>query len=331
MGEVWTGFSHVKERLMRMVGFPGLGIGDFKIQSIIFSIGNFSLHWYGLIIAIGFILAVLYSVRRSPEFGYTADDIVDMLIVAVPSAVVGARLYYVAFNWDQYGTDLGAIIRIWDGGLAIYGAVIFSVIACALFCWTKHFSIGAMLDLGGMGLLIGQAVGRWGNFFNREVYGVETTLPWRMRVDSFWEVHPLFFYEFLWNSLGFVLLHFLSKKRKFNGQIFLSYVAWYGLGRGIMEGMRMDTYSLMLGNMRVSQLVGFASCFIAMLVIGYQLIMKRHEPEELLEWVKKRNEWVSESEEGDEIEEQRVVSGDAEEISENKEKDPKEIEGSEDV
>ncbi len=274
-----------------MIGFPGLGIPEFKIDGIVFSIGGFSIHWYGVIIALGFFLAALYVCKRAPAFNLTADDMIDMLIFAVPLAIIGARLYYVAFNWDYYKEDLSQIVRIWDGGIAIYGAVIFAVITCVLFCWVKHISVGAMLDLGALGLLIGQAIGRWGNFVNLEVFGTETKLPWRMSVNGS-EVHPLFLYESLWNALGFVLLHFLSRKRKFNGQIMLLYVAWYGLGRGALEGMRTSEYSLMLGTLRVSQLVGFVSCVIALAILLYQLVFKTHDPEDLSAWVTARESWI---------------------------------------
>lgn len=274
-----------------MVGFPGLGIPEFRINGIVFTVGNFSIHWYGVIIALGFFLAALYVCKRAPAFNLTADDMIDMLIFAVPMAIIGARLYYVAFNWGDYKKDLLSILRVWDGGIAIYGAVIFSVITCALFCWVKHISIGAMLDLGALGLLIGQAIGRWGNFVNVEVYGTETKLPWRMSVYGT-EVHPLFLYESLWNILGFVLLHFLSKKRKFNGQIILLYAAWYGLGRGVLEGMRNTDYSLMLGTLRVSQLFGFASCVIALAILLFQMVFRQHDPEDLSAWVTARESWI---------------------------------------
>lgn len=273
-----------------MVGFPGLGIPEFHMNGTLFSIGNFSIHWYGVIIALGFLVAALYVCKRAPQFGYTADDLIDMLIFAVPAAIIGARLYYVVLDWDRYKSDLLSILRIWDGGIAIYGAVIFAVITCVIFCRVKRIHAGAMLDLGALGLLIGQAIGRWGNFVNVEVFGTETTVPWRMSVNGY-DVHPLFLYESLWNLLGFVLLHFLSKRRKFNGQVMLMYIAWYGLGRGFLEGMRDDMYALMIGPMRASQLLGYASCVIALALLAYHLIFKSHDPEDLNAWVAKREEW----------------------------------------
>ncbi len=277
---------------MTTVGFPGLGIEVFSLNRIIFSVGPFALHWYGLIIAVGFFAAAFYGIKRAQEFGFKPDTVIDLLLFCVPMSIIGARLYYVMFDWPRYQNDPLAMLRIWDGGLAIYGAIIFAVLTCVLFCWVQHYSGAAMLDLGSLGLLIGQAVGRWGNFVNGEVFGVETDLPWAMSIRG-QLVHPLFLYECLWNLAGFVILHFVSKKRKFNGQIFLMYVAWYGLGRGLLEGLRTGEYSLMLGSVRVSQMVAFASFVIALLVLFYQLVLRSHEPEDLLAWVDNREAWLA--------------------------------------
>lgn len=281
-----------------MIGFPGLGIEKLTLSKTLFTIGGFGLTWYGIIIAAGFLVAVLYSLKRSKEFHITQDELIDVLIFAVPSAVIGARLLYCLSEWDYFSQEPLAILRITDGGLSIYGGVIGALTAAGLFCWVRHIHVGAVYDIGALGLLIGQTIGRWGNLPNVEVYGKVTELPWRMRVyqtvSSYTEVHPLFLYESLWNALGFVLLHFLSKKRKFNGQIFLCYAAWYGLGRGLMESLRDPYYVMRLfDTIAISQMIAFVSAVLALLALAYMLIFKTHEPENLTRWVTEREEWFS--------------------------------------
>jgi phosphatidylglycerol:prolipoprotein diacylglycerol transferase len=282
------------------IGFPGLGLERFSIGRHLFTVGSFGLSIYGTLIAAGFLIAVFYCMRRSKDFAISHDEIIDMLICAVPAAIVGARLYYCIFNWTYYSQNLSKIFSITEGGLAIYGAVIGALLAAGIYCRVRRIHIGAMFDIGALGLLIGQAIGRWGNLFNVEVYGVETTLPWRMaiyetpfaRFSSPLMVHPLFLYESLWNILGFVLLHILSKKaRKFNGQLFLCYIAWYGVGRGLMEGLRDPEYILdMLGDtVAVSQVLAFVSAVAALLALGYLLIFRNHEPSGLTAWTAARD------------------------------------------
>jgi phosphatidylglycerol:prolipoprotein diacylglycerol transferase len=195
-----------------------------------------------------------------------------MLLWAVPTAIVCARLYYVIFTPDEY---FGAgkwinIVKIWNGGLAIYGGLIGAVIAVVLVCRHKKIPCGAMLDIGGLGMMIGQAIGRWGNFVNREAFGSVTSVPWKMGLTSASGtvyVHPTFLYESLWNVAGFVLLHFLSKKRKFDGQVFLMYIGWYGLGRYFIEGLRSDSLYLLSTDIRVSQLLALLMFAAAMIIL----------------------------------------------------------------
>ena len=269
------------------ITFPGLGI---EIDpSLGFSIFGFEIRWYGVIIALGMLLAVLYASYRSKEFGLTGDDVLNVVIVGLPCAIVGARLYYVIFEWDRFfgpGIPWYKFLDIREGGLAIYGAVIGAVIGLVLFFMTKEQRRKKMLpsfDVSGLGLLIGQAVGRWGNFFNREAHGGETESFLRMGLIEGGKqiyVHPTFLYESLWNLVGLVLIHFLSKKRKFDGQVFLCYVAWYGLGRVWIEGMRTD--SLYLGPFRVSQLLAAVSCLAAGGILIYVLGVKRPDPKKML-------------------------------------------------
>lgn len=268
------------------IQFPGLGL-EFNPDRVALTLFGRDIYWYGVIIAAGFLLAVLYTYRRADRFGVRRDDFLDVLLFAVPIAIVGSRLYYVVFYFSlyQYQADgvtkvnWAEIFRIWDGGLAVYGAVIAAVITALIFCRVRKIGFWAVVDLGSLGLLIGQAVGRWGNFINREAFGAQTDLPWRMGIvppgGSYMEVHPTFFYESLWNVIGFMLLASLSKRRKFNGQIFLLYVAWYGLGRGFIEGLRADSLYLWGTGLRVSQVVGFVSCAAA---LGIYSIRRRVNP-----------------------------------------------------
>lgn len=220
---------------------------------------NFEIKFYGVIIAIGVLLAVTYCLRRAKQFGVTQDDILNLVLICLPSAIVGARLYYVIFEWDQFfgpGIPWYRFLDIRSGGLAIYGGVIGAVLGMLIYTRVRKLKIFPFLDLTGIGLLLGQAIGRWGNFFNREAHGGVTTCFLRMGLVENGELqyfHPTFLYESVWNLTGFVVLHFLSKKRKFDGQMFLAYLAWYGAGRMVIEGLRTD--SLWLGPVRVSQLL----------------------------------------------------------------------------
>ena len=277
---------------MNTVSFPGLGL-SFQVKSVAFRLFNWPIHWYGLIIATGFLLAVLFCGKRARRFGIEQDDILDLLLYAVPLCIIGARLYYVVFYLDRYrlqdgSLDFGAMIRIWDGGLAIYGGIIMAIIVAAVFCKKRKISFFSLADLGSYGLLIGQLVGRWGNFVNVECYGGPTDLPWRMGifetvngVYQYSEVHPTFLYESLWNLTGLILLAFvLEKYRKFDGQIFLSYMAWYGLGRAWIEGLRTDSLYFFSTGLRVSQVLAIIFCVVAVVILAVQL-HRPHSPEEL--------------------------------------------------
>ena len=253
------------------IAFPALGlelkISDTIVQFELFGI-QFSLKWYGLLIALGFLLAVIYAMRRVKDFDINPDAMIDVVLVCALFAFVGARLYYVLFSEDRssYFSNPLSILKVWEGGLAIYGGVIFVFATAIWMCRLRKVNTLAMFDIGSLGFLIGQAVGRWGNFFNQEAFGTNTSLPWGMtgsiiqqgyslKYDTDLPVHPTFLYESLWCALGFLLLHLFSKKAyKFKGQIFALYIIWYGAGRFVIEGLRTD--SLMLGAaLRVSQVV----------------------------------------------------------------------------
>ncbi len=294
----------------KLLLFPGLGL-ELNLNPILLSISdNFSIHWYGAIIAVGFLLAVVFCCRQCAQFGIKQDDVFDILIFAVPLAIIGARLYYVFFEFDNYyvpgdlGQTLIRIIRIMDGGLAIYGGIIAGVITAIIVCRVKKISFLAFADIGAMGLLIGQAAGRWGNFVNVEAFGGVTDVAWRMAgpdianylrrtgqvtaevyekvLSGELGVHPTFFYESMWNVIGLLILALLIKKhRKFDGQLFFSYIVWYGIGRFWIEGMRTDSLFIPGTSLRISQLIALVSAVIALGVILYILLVKKPTAEKL--------------------------------------------------
>ena len=264
-----------------IITFPSLGLSWDPARNI--TIGPLTIQFYGLIIAMGLLLAVIYACKRSRQFGMTADDLTDGVLWIVPLAIVCARLYYCIFSWEDYASNPISILYIQQGGLAIYGGVIGAAIGIVIFALAKKIKIGAVLDITSLGFLIGQSIGRWGNFFNREAFGAVTDSFLRMGLTNKYTgavtyYHPTFLYESLWNAFGFVLLHFLSKKRKYDGQIALGYLAWYGLGRTFIEGLRMD--SLYWGNFRVSQMLAAITCFIAVAILML-MAFKTHDPEKL--------------------------------------------------
>lgn len=278
-----------------MIGFPGFGL-EFEIRPTFFKEalwGWFNPAWYGLIIAVGFLAAVMYCLRISKRFGILQDDVIDMLFFVIPAGIIGARFVYVIFSWDQFSGNLASVFYIGNGGLAIYGAILFASAAAALFCRMRRINAGAMLDLGAFGFLIGQAVGRWGNFTNMEVFGTETALPWRMTVYGA-DVHPLFLYESLWNIAGFVLLRLLLGKRKYNGQLFTLYIAWYGLGRGMLEGLRNPGYQLMVGDVPAMMVAAFATLMIALTLLIVMTAVVKREKEDLTAWTADREAYMAE-------------------------------------
>jgi phosphatidylglycerol:prolipoprotein diacylglycerol transferase len=263
------------------ISFPTFGIEINPGRS--FSLGPLTVHYYGLIIAIGLVLAVMYACRRSKEFGLTEDDILDGVLWITPFAICCARAYYCIFSWEMYADNPISVLHIWNGGLAIYGGVLGAIAGVLVFCKIKKIKVAAMLDMVLLGFLIGQSIGRWGNFFNREAFGAETDSFLRMGLTNTVTgvttyFHPTFLYESIWNAVGFVLLHTFSKRRKFDGQIALMYAAWYGLGRCIIEGLRMD--SLWWGPFRVSQLLAGISCLAATAVLLWQML-RPHDPRDL--------------------------------------------------
>jgi phosphatidylglycerol:prolipoprotein diacylglycerol transferase len=282
------------------ISFPGLGIDLIDPpRTLPFTVFGKEIYLYGVVIALGFLLAIFYVRRRVKEFGTNFDLVTDAILITVPIAIVCARVYYVIFSWDVYRDNPISALYIWEGGLAIYGGVIGAILGLILFAKFRKQKLTPYLDMMSLGLLIGQSVGRWGNFFNREAYGAEITNSFFLRMGlinkttglvRYW--HPTFLYESVWNLLGLILLHFLSKKRKYDGQVFLAYLAWYGLGRVWIEGLRTD--SLYLGSFRVSQLLAGASFAVATGLMLYIRFRKHPDGSALL--VNRRPETVEEAE-----------------------------------
>ena len=252
------------------IGFPGL-FGDWTIDPpASFTLFGRSIYFYGVFIALGFLLGITYCAKNSKRFGIREDDVYDLILWLIPLSIVGARLYFIAFKAEYYLAHPGEIVEIWNGGLAIYGGVIVGVIVMLLVCRKKKIPWRAMLDLLIYGLLIGQILGRWGNFMNREAFGAETEIFCRMGLTppggETVYVHPTFLYESLWNLAGLIfLIVFVHRgKRKYDGQCALIYFFWYGLGRAGIEGLRTD--SLYIGNtgLRVSQLLSIVLCLLAL-------------------------------------------------------------------
>lgn len=279
-----------------LVKFAGIA-QEFEVSSIL-DLGFTQVRWYGAIIAFGFLLAVLFGGRTAYVWEINLDKMIDVLLFGTVGAIIGARGYYVAFKWDYYSAHLSEIPKIWEGGLAIYGGIIGGLIAAFIVCKVEKVNFYNLLDMAGISLLIGQGIGRWGNYANQEAFGGFTYSNFGMMSDKVVDyiqrhpesfglegisdipsyiaendlyVHPTFFYESVWCLLGFVVLYIILKKfRKFSGQLFLSYGLWYGLERMIVEGMRTD--SLFIGNtgIRVSQALSFG----IVLVCGTLLVIK---------------------------------------------------------
>ena len=260
--------------MTNLVQFPGLGL-QFEINRVAFSVGGISIYWYGVCIAVGLCLALVFAFRHSLEFGVDPDSMVDVILIGVVLGIASARAYYVAMAPFKY-ESIWEMLAIRDGGLAIYGGIIGGFLFGGLACKWRKVPVLPMFDLTAMGFLIGQCCGRWGNFFNQEAFGCNTTLPWGMysegtrsylmgstvtvqngmTIDPNLPVHPTFLYESIWCLLGFLMLFRSIKKRKFNGDITLRYLIWYGAGRFWIEALRTDSLMLVPSiGLRVSQLL----------------------------------------------------------------------------
>lgn len=258
---------------MNHVEFPGFG-WSFDINSTVFSIGSFEIKWYGLLIATGFLLAVLYAMFMCKKMNINRSRLLDTIIVGLIAGVIGARLYYVVFYpGDKFVKDPLSIFYIHEGGLGIYGGIIGALLIGGLFAKFRKLNVFAVLDIGVLGFLIGQAIGRWGNFVNQEAFGGPTSMPWGMVSQNTLAVspdpvHPCFFYESMWCILGFILLHiFTTKFRRFDGQTFLLYLIWYGTGRFFIEALRTDSLYVPGIPLKVSQLVAVVTVLAGVVLL----------------------------------------------------------------
>lgn len=294
-----------------VIRFPKLG-WEFEINPTAFTVFGIEIQWYGIIIAFGLLLAVLYCFPRMKKFGINSDRAADAVIGGVIGGIVGARLYFVFNKWEDYRKDtlkdtFLAVINTRNGGLAIYGGLIGALIVGLIICRIRKVKIMPMLDIAVTGFLIGQGVGRWGNFVNQEAFGTNTDSLFGMTggriqyvinnemqiggsmyengLNMMWEqpVHPCFLYESVWCLLGFAVFAVFAKHRKYDGQLFLMYLAWYGAERAVVEGLRTD--SLMMGNVRVSQMVSviiFIASAVLMIVMGFRV---KRDPESFVLYV----------------------------------------------
>lgn len=280
-----------------IISFPGLGIDEFEINDVAFTIFGRSVAWYGIIVTTAIIVVCTYIFIRAKKSGFVVDDILDYFIYSIVFGIIGARLYYVLFyGLDKYivsdgsflenlGGTLYNIIGVWNGGLAIYGGLIAVVLTVIVVSKIKKLSWLRMLDIAGHAAMLGQAIGRWGNFMNAEAHGSETDIFCRMGIKLSSGVtayyHPTFLYESLWNIIGFIVIEVLirKKKHKYDGQVFLWYFAWYGFGRMFIEGLRTDSLYLGSTEIRVSQLLAFAVFAVCTaLLIRFGIKYKGNEP-----------------------------------------------------
>lgn len=287
---------------MEYISFPGLGIEPFHIDKVAFNVFGRDIAWYGVLITCGMILAVVCALYFAKFEKISADDIYDLALTVIICGVIGARAYYVIFTWNEinYVVSNGTFwqnlwgtfrncIAMWDGGLAIYGGIIFGLLSAAVYSKIKKIKFLKIADILVPCVMIGQVIGRWGNFINVEAHGGETTLPWRMGIhfmvgdvvisEEF--VHPTFLYESLWNLIGLIVILCIFKKKKFNGQNFCYYLMWYGFGRMLIEGLRTDSLYLWNTSIRVSQLIGFCSVIIGFVL--FILLMKKNKANKLAE------------------------------------------------
>ncbi|MBE6532644.1 MAG: prolipoprotein diacylglyceryl transferase [Ruminococcaceae bacterium] len=257
------------------IAFPGLGIGEFSVNSTAFTIFGMEIAWYALIITFGMVCTVIYTVLQAKKIGITFDDVIDYALFTIPFGVIGARLYYVLSEIDQYDSFL-EVINIREGGLAIYGGIIAGTITVFVVSHFKKINFFAFGDCVAPGVLLAQGIGRWGNFMNGEAFGYETDWFCRMQLQNIltggkvMEVHPTFLYESLWNLLGVLLVYLFARYigKKYDGQLILLTFGWYGLGRMFIEGLRTDSLYIGDTDIRVSQLLAgiiFFS-FLAMLI-----------------------------------------------------------------
>ena len=266
------------------ISFPMLGDWSVNFPAS-FEIFGFRIYFYGVVMAVAFIAAVLYAAHKAPKVGIKGDDIYSLVLWVLPMAIIGCRLYYVATEWDRYKDDLIEILYIWEGGIAMYGGIIAGVITVYIWSRAKKIPVGATLDVAGSALILGQVIGRWANFVNREAFGYQTDIFCRMGLTRPGEetvyVHPTFLYESLWNLIGFLIINFFWLKkgrRKYDGQVFIFYAMWYGAGRSWIEGLRTDSLYIPGTELRISQVVAAVSMIAGFIILLYNSARRHREP-----------------------------------------------------
>ncbi|MCX7774249.1 MAG: prolipoprotein diacylglyceryl transferase [Clostridia bacterium] len=263
------------------IAFPHLGI-HLNVSPVAFELGPFKVHWYGIIIAAAILVALTLAIKETKKFDIKEDDLVDMFLIALPVSIIFARLFFVIFTWSSFKNDLLGIFRIWEGGLAIYGAVIGAVLSVYIFSRIKKIDMLHWCDFACVYLPLAQAIGRWGNFFNQELYGKNTDLPWGMTgniiqnnpdpgVNGQLLVHPTFLYESLLNLGVFAILYRLRKNRKVKGSVFAWYLILYSTVRFMMEFLRTDAFGV--GTIRYNQV--FAAAVLVCAVIWLMILSRR--------------------------------------------------------
>ncbi len=261
--------------MTNVIGFPGLDL-EFQVNRVAFYIFSKPIYYYALIILTGFLLGLLFVSLTCEKRGVKKDTVFDVAFWGLFFGIIGARIYFCVFDGDIFKEGFLNIFKIWEGGLAIYGGIIGAILSTIVYCKKHNLSILKVFDVCSPGLLIGQSIGRWGNFVNAEVFGRETESFLRMTINYNSGVHPLFLYESLWNALGFILIVLFRDKKKVDGQVFFSYTLWYGIGRLFLEGMRQSDYILWLidNKIGISQVVALI-CIILSLVFHIYLLKKQ--------------------------------------------------------
>ncbi|MEJ8554954.1 prolipoprotein diacylglyceryl transferase [Tepidibacter sp. Z1-5] len=233
------------------------------MDPIAFTIFGLDVRWYGVLISTGIMIGMVLAIREARRVGINEDKLLDLFLIAIPCSIIGARTYYVIFNWDIYEGNIYEMINIRGGGLAIHGAIIAAVLVGYIYCRAKNLEFLRILDLTAPSLAIGQAIGRWGNFINQEAYGRPTDLPWAINVNGV-NVHPTFLYESIWDFCLFLFLMWLRKNKKYDGNVFVYYAIIYSVGRFFIEGLRID--SLMIGPLRMAQVISLGTIVVGILI-----------------------------------------------------------------
>ena len=236
------------------------------MDPVAFHLFGLPIRWYGILIAIGMAIGTVLAIHRAKKAGISENSVLDMLLIAIPLAIIGARAYYVIFKWEDYSGDILRILNIREGGLAIHGGIIAGILAGYFFCKLRNISFWKMADICIPSIVLGQAIGRWGNFINQEAYGIPTDLPWGIMVNGE-KVHPTFLYESLWNLALLIFLICYTKHKKFDGEVFLLYLAGYGIGRLWIEGLRTDQLFLWGTSIPISQLISATIVLFSVVMI----------------------------------------------------------------